>query len=724
MHVIRNFFDFIGKAFLFFFKAYIFLVIVVSIIGLCFGIVNEEDNDNTKLADGFTIEEYNVILDVKKDNKVNVTEEITVNFESSFKHGIYKFTPQWLKYTGKDGKTLKRKALVIDYRAEGENYSLDKVKKKARIKIGDANRYVNQGLKTYVIKYTYDMGKDPYKGFDEFIFHAYGDYWGTEIKNASIEVNMPKDIEGYNINFFTDKVRINNVNNVVDYEVRGNTLKAKFNAEKNQELQYKLYCESSFNQNEDGSCDDRYFKYDYTPLEKSLTVDIELPEGYFEGGSWNYGFGSLFISIIIFFLTGWTIVRWFNYGKDHAKKAATIEFYPPDNLSAAEIGYIFNNKQSNKKLTISLIIQLASKGYIRIDEIGEKKKQIQITNLKIAPKKLKDFDSTLPKREIEIEKLKDEDNNLSSSEKTMMKYLFKNGATTKKLKSNINNFLSVKDSLVQRGYIQILNDNELERLDGVEEKRKEYEKQQEQYEKDRKQYEVSVEGLSKMSSLEKIVYDRLFETKNEIILSEHHTFYKAFRDVDSKLQSSFIDKVWDRKATNQLVGAIIRNIAIIILSMYSYSAVEDLDPNLSIIYGIAFLCIFINLFFTIFMKRKTEYGELITARVKGFRNFLNTAEKSKLEALVAENPEYYYNILPYTYALNISRKWIKKFENIPLPENNMGSFDYSRNYSYYSLYDNIYYPPSSSGSGSSSSCGGGCSSCGGGCSSCGGGGSW
>ena len=111
------------------------------------------------------------------------------------------------------------------------------------------------------------------------------------------------------------------------------------------------------------------------------------------------------------------------------------------------------------------------------------------------------------------------------------------------------------------------------------------------------------------------------------------------------------------------------------------------------------------------------------ARVKGFRHFLLVAEKDRLEALVSKNPNYFYDILPYTYALNISRKWIKKFENIPMPEVEMGTFDYSSDSSFYSLYDSVYVPASSS-SGGCSSCGGGCSSCGGGCSSCGGGGSW
>ena len=53
-------------------------------------------------------------------------------------------------------------------------------------------------------------------------------------------------------------------------------------------------------------------------------------------------------------------------------------------------------------------------------------------------------------------------------------------------------------------------------------------------------------------------------------------------------------------------------------------------------------------------------------KIKGFKNFLETAEKSKLEELVMQNPEYFYNLLPYTYVLGVSNKWIEKFEDIAL----------------------------------------------------------
>ena len=115
------------------------------------------------------------------------------------------------------------------------------------------------------------------------------------------------------------------------------------------------------------------------------------------------------------------------------------------------------------------------------------------------------------------------------------------------------------------------------------------------------------------------------------------------------------------------------------------------------------------------------YDDLISI-YKQYKKLLN-----KLEALVEENPHYFYDILPYTYVLNISKKWINKFENIKMPEVDMGNFHYDSDSSFHSIFDNVTYPvavSSSSGSSGCSSCGGGCSSCGGGCSSCGGGGSW
>lgn len=719
----------LGTIFNWIWWGYLGIMLISGIFGSISSLFDNNDDMNMHLADGFDISAYNVVLDVNEDNTIEVTENLTVRFTSTYKHGIYKFTPQWLEYTGKDGKTIKRKSIVDNFRAVGDDYTVDTVKKKKRIKIGNANEHVSLGNKTYVIKYTYDMGKDPYKKFDELIFHAFGDYWGTEIKNASIQVNMPKKINGMKVNFFLDKYREENANKFVDYSISGNTIYAKFNQKKYYDYQEKEYCSHDYNIDQYGNCNVPTYMSNKV-LEKALTVDIELPEGYFVGGSWNYGLGSFIICLITFALTIWNFIRWKKFGKDFPSKSQTVEFYPPENYSSAEIGYIYG-KQTNKKLTISLIVQLASKGYIRIDEIEEKKKkEIQITNLMIRPKEQLTFDDLVPDRVIKVKKLRTADSTiLDSKELAMMTYLFKTG-DEKEVKTNLEKFLDIKDSLVQKGFIEIISDNEESRFDELNKRKETYENSKKQYEKDMINYADEQTKRPALTILELTVYNRLFEKDNVIILSEHKTFYKSFDDVENQLKGTLKDLIDDKTATKKMIQSIFMSVIVLLLYLLSYCLVEDMDPNWKIIYTMSFISIFINIYFTFIMKRKTEYGEEIIAKVKGFKNFLETVEKDKLEKLVLENPNYFYHILPYTYVLNISKKWMEKFENIHIPEMDMGTYDFNSFNSFNNLYNDVYYPEpvrttsSSSSGGGCSSCGGGCSSCGGGCSSCGGGGSW
>ena len=697
--------------------AIIITILMLSPIILAF--IIQGGNSYNQVADGFTIEKYNVILDVNENNVVDVTEEITTNWNEAGHHGIYKFTPEWLEYTSKDGKTIKRKSVLTNYMALGEHYTIDIVKKKPRIKIGSAYKTLDLGDKEYIIKYTYDMGKDPYKGFDEFIFHAYGDYWGTEIKNASIELHLPKGIEDEKINFFIDKYRKNNVNDRIDYRIDNNVIYATYNSD--------------------------------IPLKSSLTIDVELKDNYFVGGSNNYGYKSMSISILIIILTLIIFYTWYKYGKDYQKRSETVEFYPPENLNPAEIGYIYGNK-NYKKLTVALLVSLAAKGYIKINEVD--KKEIEISNFMKIPKikKYEDIFGNIRKREITVKKLKKYDSNLNSEETTMMKYLFKNG-NEKKINANIDKFLKVKDSLISNGYIEIINDNNLERLDEIKNNKQirklmeeenidinnltdedilnfiknRYNKIETTYNLDVKIYNEEFSKLEKLSDIEEEIYNKLFEDDDTIILSQHRTFYTVFDKVRENIEKNLKDKIKDKVAASKIKWAVIVSIISLILSVISYRYVEDLNPEYSILYYISFLCIFINIFFAIIMKRKTEYGEMIIARVKGFKNFLETVEKENLEALVEKDSKYFYNILPFTYVLGVSKKWIKKFENIPMPEVDMGTIDYSSGSDIFSISNHVYYPAptySSSSSSGCSSCGGGCSSCGGGCSSCGGGGSW
>ena len=118
----------------------------------------------------------------------------------------------------------------------------------------------------------------------------------------------------------------------------------------------------------------------------------------------------------------------------------------------------------------------------------------------------------------------------------------------------------------------------------------------------------------------------------------------------------------------------------------------------------------------------------------GFKEFIKTAEKSRLEALQNDDPEYFYKILPYAMVFGLSNKWAKLFKDIEVkqPEwyktssplygydltSHMASSLYSSSKSAMNI---VSHDSSSSGSGGSGGGGGGFSGGGGGG---GGGGSW
>ena len=290
----------------------IFLVLgLISMTLFGFSILINKKNRSTSVsstsADGFTIEGYKIIMDVDESNSIDVKEYVTVDFYEEGHHGIYRFIPSWLEYTNKDGIKQSRESKLSNLKVVGEKYTIDTVSGKKRIKIGDANKTLPIGNHTYEINYTYNMGFDPYENFDEFIFHAFGDYWGTEIKNASIVINLPKTFDSQNkIKFFADKNRKKDITSYVNYNVIGNTIYANLSSN------YKL--------------------------NSALTIDIELPEGYFVNGSNNYGKKSLVLCIICIVFAILSFILWLINGKDLDKVPETVEFYPPENKDAAEIG--------------------------------------------------------------------------------------------------------------------------------------------------------------------------------------------------------------------------------------------------------------------------------------------------------------------------------------------------------------------------------------------------
>ena len=484
---------------------------------------NRYKNNGSYISSEFNIKDYDVTMDVDKNNKVDVIETITVDIpENDFK-GIYKSIPLWLKYYSSDNKIKTKKVEITNLRAEGEKFVTNK---------NSSNRTtINSGLHTYKIMYRYDMGKDDNKNYDELVFNIFDNYDNTKIENMSLTINMPTNISKENINFYKENKKINSN---INYSINGHTLKANI-------LNYQL--------------------------DNAITLNMFLKDGYFIGQTNNYGFICLTICLALIILSIYNFISWNKYGKDFSKYSQTVEFYPPDNLDAAQVGYIYGEK-SITKLTTALIISLVNKNYISIEEIQKNK------------------------------------------------YKIKN---------------------------------------------------------------IGKNNSNKLSLTEQIVYHDLFINNDEIILSENPSFAKTLSKVNSCLESVMNKKINDVTSKNKMYLTFTLLFIGIVLWIFSYLYVRDLNPKYNIIYILSFISIFISGFFAIFTNRKTSYGEMITAKILGFRNYLNTAEKDKLNALVEENPNYFYDILPYTYVLNISKKWIEVFEKNNIVNLDLSSLDIYEN---------------------------------------------
>ena len=60
-----------------------------------------------------------------------------------------------------------------------------------------------------------------------------------------------------------------------------------------------------------------------------------------------------------------------------------------------------------------------------------------------------------------------------------------------------------------------------------------------------------------------------------------------------------------------------------------------------------------------------EYAEKL-GRILGFKQFIEFTERDKIEFMLKENPELYYNILPYAQVLNVTDAWTDKFKGLKL----------------------------------------------------------
>ncbi|MBR2511490.1 MAG: DUF2207 domain-containing protein, partial [Firmicutes bacterium] len=299
---------------------------------------------------------YNVDMDVHKDNTMDVTETIVVDFKEQ-RHGIYRYIPLRSDVKmKKDGKVYEDDVhlRVKDVEVDGFEYETYTENDSYVIKIGSADEYV-YGKYTYKIKYKIVVYEDGVEDFDYFYYNAVpmdvgtGSGWDTPIDQSEVTVRMPKAFDKKELSVYAGYYGITKEDSeaagYVSTSVSGRTITVK--------TQKQL------------------------PKGFGITVQEFLPEGYYEGAA-NEGGMSLMSLIASAIVAIVSLVLFLLFGRD-PKVTETVEFYPPDDMTSAEVGYVIDGYADDQDL-VSLIMYYADKGYLTIEETGEGKKKDYILN--------------------------------------------------------------------------------------------------------------------------------------------------------------------------------------------------------------------------------------------------------------------------------------------------------------------------------------------------------
>ncbi len=551
----------------------------------CSGFAVSGRPSRTSSRYAYEIDQYNVSIQVGEDNVYHVTEELNVHYNQS-RRGILRY----ITYRGAIGREIEGKLLQHSYRAkitdvnvEGAPFTTYKEDGNFVIQIGDPNRYVT-GDQSYRISYSYDPGEDGTSILDEVYYNLIPDDWDAPIAAGAFTVTLPKSFDTQKVEFTGG--RYGGVDTgLVDWSVSGNTISGQLTRS-------------------------------LSPGE-GITLRVNLPDGYFVGVRTDLGLVVLLYAITL--AAGAAgIFLWFKLGRDE-KLVPTVEFYPPEGLTSADVGYIIDGYSDNEDL-ISLIIYWASKGYLKIEETDP---GFVLYKLQELPMDAKSYENILfqglfhSRDSVSDKELEEKFHSTLESSKTQLKDYFQSSKSRR---------IFTRSSQVARVLASLIAI-------------------------------VPIAALALLGSYIKVVSELWFVPV---------ALFAVLFLVSLILMMVTYDR-WNSQSSGKRLGlfggsCVLCGVSLLFLMCYGVYIVSMPAATLLCIGASVLLALL-----AVVMKKHTPQGQAWTEKILGLREFIETAELDRINTLVEENPEYFYSVLPFAYVLGLTDKWAKQFESIAVP---------------------------------------------------------
>jgi len=326
---------------------------------------------NTTLAADFeNVTDFNAKIAINNNSSITVTETILYDFSDQQRHGIFRFIP--ISYKARGGNYNLRISDISVTNEYGElyNYVISYPGKNVELKIGDADAFVT-GQHTYIITYTIKKALNYFSDWDELYWNVTGNEWDVPITKVSASVSLPDKIPA-------DKLQTKCFAGA--YETDNNCESILTNIDSSDNVS-----EAIFTAQDLGIYDGLTI---VTGFPKGLVIEPTAYDKFIEYLKDN---GILFMPIIVLSLM---IYLWRVKGRDPKGKGTIIAQYDaPDNITAAEVGTIIDEKVQTKDVSAQ-IIQFAVNGNLKIIK-GEGKTDYSFVKLTNADVLKTDFEKTL-----------------------------------------------------------------------------------------------------------------------------------------------------------------------------------------------------------------------------------------------------------------------------------------------------------------------------------------
>ncbi len=336
-----------------------------------------------------------------------------------------------------------------------------------------------------------------------------------------------------------------------------------------------------------------------------LSIRIALPDGYFVGARTGEEYlPILYAAAVVSIII--SLFAYFLLGRNK-KPLEPVMFYPPDDFDPAQVGYVLQNYASNQDL-VSLIIYFADKGWLSIENVSPNKDHpiFVFNRLQDIPYDRPDYERTIFNALFAV-----------SDHPTL------DSLTSRRSVGNA--FITAKEQLKNwfRGERKI---------------------------------------MAPSNTTAKIIIGFMM-----VVTSLIATFNAAYISHASSLTAYLIFFVLALVGPVTTMNANSKKTLIGGIALTAVGAIGIAALTGHIMLGVVVLLMnLLNSYLGHSCGRRTPTGNRWYGETLGFKRFIEMAELDRIKLLVEENPNYYFNILPYAYAMGLTDKWVKNFEGLAI----------------------------------------------------------